>query len=68
MSFYIDGSKVGEFVQLAPGLPGYDYDVLVYKNTSIPEGKHTFLLQNGRVNGVKALVMLDRIVYSWVYL
>lgn len=65
MTFWIDGSKVGEFVRTAPGLPGYEHNVLVYRNTSIPDGKHTFMIQNGRVDGPVALMMLDRIVYTY---
>ncbi|KAH6916756.1 hypothetical protein BKA70DRAFT_310947 [Coprinopsis sp. MPI-PUGE-AT-0042] len=65
MTFYIDGDLVGAFFRMAPGTPGYEYDVLVYQNTSIPEGQHTFTLTNGRVDGIRSLVLLDRIVYTY---
>lgn len=67
MSFYIDNDFVGEFYQIAPGEPGYQYNLTVYSNNSIPGGLHTFKLQNGHVDGIKALVILDAIIYSYVY-
>lgn len=65
MSFYIDNDFVGEFYQTAPGEPGYQYNFTVYSNNSIPNGLHTFKLQNGHVDGIKALVILDAIIYSY---
>ncbi|PBL00436.1 hypothetical protein ARMGADRAFT_1006643 [Armillaria gallica] len=65
MSFYIDNDFVGEFYQTAPGEQGYQYNYTVYSNNSIPDGLHTFKLQNGHVDGIKALVMLDAIIYSY---
>lgn len=65
MTFFIDNDQVGDFFQMAPGTPGYDYNVLVYKNESIPNGEHTFTLRNGRVDGIRSLVLLDRIVYTY---
>ncbi|KAK0466367.1 uncharacterized protein EV420DRAFT_826384 [Desarmillaria tabescens] len=64
MSFYIDNDLVGEFYQTAPGESGYQYNFTVYSNNSIPDGLHTFKLQNGHVDGIKALVILDAIIYS----
>lgn len=65
MTFYIDNDIVGEFYQIAPGEPGYQYNFTVYSNNSIPDGLHTFKLQNGHVDGIKALVILDSIIYSY---
>ncbi|KAK0481577.1 hypothetical protein IW261DRAFT_1562874 [Armillaria novae-zelandiae] len=65
MTFYIDNKFVGEFYQIAPGEPGYQYNVTVYSNNSIPNGLHNFKLQNGHVDGIKALVILDSIIYSY---
>ncbi|EAU85029.1 hypothetical protein CC1G_04125 [Coprinopsis cinerea okayama7 len=53
MTFFIDAQ------------PGYDYDVLVYHNTSLPPGEHEFILQNGNIDGPKALTLFDRIVYTY---
>ncbi|THU80173.1 hypothetical protein K435DRAFT_785537 [Dendrothele bispora CBS 962.96] len=65
MSFYIDDVLSGTFVKQAPGVQGYDYNVLVYKNESLSPGQHNFRLQNGHVNGTKSLVLLDKIVYTF---
>ncbi|PBK76657.1 hypothetical protein ARMSODRAFT_948481 [Armillaria solidipes] len=65
MTFYIDNDLVGEFYQTAPGEPGYEYNFTVYSNNSIPDGLHTFKLQNGHIDGIKALVILDAIIYSY---
>jgi hypothetical protein len=66
MTFFIDGQQVGRFINNPPGTQGYDYDVLVYHNTTIPAGDHEFTLQNGNKDGPKALVLFDRIVYTYV--
>ncbi|KAK0455907.1 hypothetical protein EV421DRAFT_1728731 [Armillaria borealis] len=65
MTFYIDNDLVGEFYHTAPGEPGYEYNFTVYSNNSIPDGLHTFKLQNGHIDGIKALVILDAIIYSY---
>ncbi|KAH6912765.1 hypothetical protein BKA70DRAFT_1559235 [Coprinopsis sp. MPI-PUGE-AT-0042] len=65
MTFYIDGQEVGTLVKEPPGGEGFDYDVLVYKNTSIPPGEHEFVIQNGRIGGDRSLILLDRIVYTY---
>lgn len=64
MSFFIDGDLVGTFVKDAPGTLGYDYNQLVYSNKSIPSGPHTLTIQNGHVNGIKSIILLDSIIYS----
>ncbi|KAF5365956.1 hypothetical protein D9758_006726 [Tetrapyrgos nigripes] len=65
MTFYIDGQFVGALQKPAPGSSGYDYNVLVYVNTSLSPGLHTFVLQNGHVNGSNSLAIFDKIVYSY---
>jgi len=64
MSFFIDGNLVGTFVKPAPGTTGYDYDVTVYYNNSLKPGDHTIRIQNGHVDGIKSLIILDRIIYT----
>ncbi|KAJ3557687.1 hypothetical protein NM688_g1338 [Phlebia brevispora] len=64
MLFSIDGQTVGSFIANTTGQNGYEYNVPVYTNTSIPPGLHTFTLQNGRTNGEASLVLLDYMVYS----
>ena len=66
MTFYLDGVEVGNFTETPNGDPTYHYNVPVYVNESIPDGKHTFVLVNGRAGGQAALALLDYIVFSYV--
>lgn len=66
MSFFLDGDLVDTFSKPAPGTSGYDYNVTVYSNTSIPPGFHTLRIQNGHINGPKSIILLDRIIYMYV--
>ncbi|PBK86299.1 hypothetical protein ARMGADRAFT_1169249 [Armillaria gallica] len=65
MSFYIDDDLVAQFSQTAPGEPGFEYNVTVYSNSSIPAGLHRFTVQNGHVGGRKALLLFDAFIYSY---
>ncbi|KAK0470408.1 uncharacterized protein EV420DRAFT_1500511 [Desarmillaria tabescens] len=65
MSFYIDDILVGQFKKTAPGESGFEYNVTVYSNSSIPSGQHKFTIQNGHVGGIKSLLLLDALVYSY---
>jgi hypothetical protein len=67
ITFSIDGQVAGSFSRPAPNLPGYEYNVLVYSNPSLQPGPHELNIINGKVNGTKSLIILDRVVYSWVY-
>jgi len=65
MSFYIDGVLRGTFVKIAPGNENvYDYAIPVFAIESLTPEEHNMTLQNGHVNGTKALVLLDEIVYT----
>ncbi|KAF9463806.1 hypothetical protein BDZ94DRAFT_1163261 [Collybia nuda] len=66
MSFFIDNQLVGNFSRPAPNLPGYEYNIPVYSNKTLPPGLHELLIVNGRVNGTKSLIIIDQIVYSYV--
>lgn len=66
MTFTIDGQVVGNFVRPAPNLPGYEPNFLVYSNDLLPPGPHVMGIINGRVNGTKSLIIIDRIVYTYV--
>jgi len=67
MTFFIDGVIRGTFAQTAPGIPNvYQYSVPVFSITSLSPGQHTLTIQNGHVNGIKALTMLDEIIYTEV--
>ncbi|KAF8980270.1 hypothetical protein BDQ17DRAFT_1380793, partial [Cyathus striatus] len=58
MTFYIDN----EFVDNKT----YQYNVLVYSNTSMIPGEHIFVLQNGQEGGGgnKSLTLFDYLIYS----
>ncbi|KAF9072770.1 hypothetical protein BDP27DRAFT_1400695 [Rhodocollybia butyracea] len=65
MTFYIDGAIRGTFIQTAPGTPKvYQYSVPVFSLTSLSPGQHTLTIQNGHVNGTRALILLDEIIYT----
>ncbi|KAI0793311.1 hypothetical protein C8Q75DRAFT_712891 [Abortiporus biennis] len=64
MSFFLDGQFVGSFFRLADGGTNFDFNVPVYVNTSIPDGTHTFVLQNGHIGDLAALVLFDYFVYT----
>lgn len=63
MVFAIDGQTVGTYKLAPTGQTTYDYNVLVYGNSSISSGLHTLTVQNGEVGGAKSLILLDYIVY-----
>lgn len=65
MSFFIDMEQVGTFTQQPLGQSGFQYNVLVYSNTSLPSTDHTLTIQNGHVGGNKSLILLDYVVYSY---
>ncbi|RPD58018.1 hypothetical protein L226DRAFT_467307 [Lentinus tigrinus ALCF2SS1-7] len=64
MTFYLDGVEVGNFTLPPDGDSTYHYNFPVYVNESIPSGKHSFMLVNGRAGGQTALALLDSIVFS----
>lgn len=66
MAFYIDEEEVGTFLWNPEGTPqqNYTYNALVYKNTFISPGQHTFMLVNGVANNQESLVLLDYLIYS----
>lgn len=67
MTFYIDDEAVGNYTLYPSGDPTYDYHVPVYTNTSIKPGAHSFKLQGGSVGGAWSIVLLDYIVYTYVF-
>ncbi|KAF9072771.1 hypothetical protein BDP27DRAFT_1319970 [Rhodocollybia butyracea] len=67
MTFFIDGVIRGTFAQSALGTPNvYQYSVPVFSITLLSPGQHTLTIQNGHVNGIKALTLLDKIIYTAV--
>ena len=67
MLFFIDSRMSGSF-QRPPTTPAapdvYIYDSLIWSIDSLPLGQHTFLLQNGRLDGDISLILLDYVVYT----
>lgn len=64
MKFLIDAQEAGVFQLPANGLKTFEYNTLVFSDTSLPPGPHTLTIQNGRIGGEKSLVLLDYIVYT----
>ncbi|KAK7450641.1 hypothetical protein VKT23_012951 [Stygiomarasmius scandens] len=64
MLFFIDGENTKNFTMGAPGTSGYEYNVPVYVNEDLSPGFHDLKIQNGHVNGIKSLVLLDYIVFT----
>jgi len=63
LTFSIDGVQVGDFSYNPDGSDAYVYNALVYANTSIPNGNHTFVLHVPQ--GANAsLVLFDYIEYT----
>ena len=65
MTFFIDNEQVGIFTQTTNGDPSFQYNALVYRNTSLENAPHTFRLESGHL-GQQALVLLDYLVYTCV--
>ncbi|KAJ7590693.1 hypothetical protein C8J56DRAFT_782683 [Mycena floridula] len=64
MSFLVDGVLLGTFVRPAPGEPGYLYNVPVFSVAGLSSGVHTLTIENGHVDGLKSLILLDYVVYT----
>ncbi|KAI5897510.1 uncharacterized protein SCHCODRAFT_02609508 [Schizophyllum commune H4-8] len=65
MTFWIDDNIAGTFAKIAPGEAGYDYNMSVFSHDSLENGRHNLTIQNGHVDGVKSLILLDYIVYTY---
>ena len=64
--FSIDGNQVGTFTRTVPGTSGYVYNVAVYSNGGLTYGSHTITIQNGRIGGEASVMLIDRIIYTYV--
>ena len=67
MVFVLDGQTMGSLTVVTSGSSYFEYNILVFANNSMPYGQHTFTLQTGRIGGARSLVLLDFIMYTWVY-
>lgn len=64
-SYFLDGNLVGTRVETQKSdQPTYTYNFLLYGNSSIPNGEHTFLLQNSGKGSVDSLTILDYAIYT----
>ena len=68
LSFLIDDELVGAFDSAPVGNgsqpTAFQYHILLYSNSSIPHGPHTFVLQNGLDGGPDSIVLFDYLIYS----
>lgn len=63
MVFFLDGVQVGSFQQGPNGNPAYQFNSVVYSSDSLPMESHNITLVSGML-GERALVLLDRIIYT----
>jgi len=64
--FFIDGNQVGTFTRAVPGTSDYVYNVAVYSNTGLTNGAHTIIMQTGHIGGQASVMLIDRIIYTYV--
>lgn len=67
LSFYIDSELVGAYSHI-PDISStqYEYNQLLYSNTTIPTAKHEFLIANHGDVGPGSLIMFDYALYTYV--
>ncbi|KIP04306.1 hypothetical protein PHLGIDRAFT_201620 [Phlebiopsis gigantea 11061_1 CR5-6] len=69
-TFSIDGERVGRFngddsdLFEDPSQSEYLYHQVLYSNSSIPNGLHSFTVQNGQIGGDFTTILLDYLIYS----
>jgi hypothetical protein len=63
LTFSIDGAQVGSYFYQSDRTDLYTYDQLVYSNSAVPNGTHTFGIHIPR--GVNdSVILFDRVVYT----
>lgn len=62
--FTLDNNFSGVFTRKASTDVDYEYNALAYSNSSLSNGPHELKITCGRVGGPRAIILLDRIVYS----
>ncbi len=69
MTFSLNNTVVGNFSKKANISKEHDavynYGTPVYVNENLPPGTHNLLIQNG-LAGRESVIMLDRIIYTYV--
>ncbi|KAJ4485451.1 hypothetical protein J3R30DRAFT_3696810 [Lentinula aciculospora] len=64
MKFFIDGIEVGSLYPMFATSTEWQYDVVVYQNTSMSMASHQLLISSGGEDGPDAIILLDFIMYS----
>ncbi|KIP04303.1 hypothetical protein PHLGIDRAFT_493838 [Phlebiopsis gigantea 11061_1 CR5-6] len=64
--FSLDGQPAGTFVRSGNSSNEFLYNQTLYSNSSLSEGTHKFMLQNGWAGNGNSLVLLDSFVYTRV--
>lgn len=65
MSFLVDDELSNEFYRESDKEgPEFVYNVAVFANTSLTDGEHKLVIRSGRPGGLKAITLLDRIIYT----
>ncbi|KAM5534948.1 hypothetical protein V8D89_011321 [Ganoderma adspersum] len=63
LTFQINGDLVGTYMHIPQNTTNtFEYGVLVYANTSLPYGQHTFVMSAGGSND--SLILFDSIIYT----
>ena len=63
LSFWIDSDLVGNYMHIPRNTtPTFEYGVLIYANTSLPNGQHFLVMSAGGSND--SLILFDRLVYT----
>ncbi|PIL31266.1 hypothetical protein GSI_05964 [Ganoderma sinense ZZ0214-1] len=62
LTFWINSDLVGSYVHIPENTTALEYNVLVYSNTSLPNGQHFFTMSAGGPNA--SLILFDRLVYT----
>ena len=65
--FFIDGEQVGVYSRAADNsvdiLDPFLYNQVLYSNSLVPSGLHTFRLQNGQL-GSNSFILFDYVIYT----
>ncbi|KAF8891255.1 hypothetical protein BD779DRAFT_1514187 [Infundibulicybe gibba] len=63
ISFSLDGLTVGNFTRAPTNSSGFDYNVLVYANTTARPGAHQLIIENG-INSNRSALVFDSAIYT----
>lgn len=63
MTFFLDNEQAGILERPPTGNITYLYNQIVFSRNGLSPGTHSIQIDSGH-NGIKALVLLDRIVYT----